>query len=224
MSPDSSTTSSERAAPRARRRIGLYGGSFDPVHLGHLHVASSALAALDLDEVRFLPAPQAPHKRGRIALPIERRVALLRLALADQPRFAIEDHEIRRGGAGYTYDTLTELAARYGPGVDLVFLIGGDSLRDLPKWHRAADLVREFTLATVPRDPGVDVAALTAPVRAALGSAAADQLAAHVLNVVPLPISSTEIRARCARGGSLAGLVPPAVERELRAGGDYASH
>lgn len=208
----------DRATPR---RVGVFGGSFDPVHRGHLHLAHAALDRLGLAEVRFLPAPRAPHKRHHRQTPVEVRVELLRAAIAGEPRFVIDDTELHAGGSGYTFDTLTAMRARDGGGATLCFLIGGDSLRDLPKWHRARELAEQFDLVTVPRAPGLDEAAA---LQGAFPPALVEKLRRNVLDVRPLPISSTEVRARCRGGASedeLAELVPDVVAREIVRRGLY---
>ncbi len=154
-------------------------------------------------------------------LAVEDRLALLRLAVAEDPRFDIEEYEIRLGRPSYTFDTLSHLAAIAGDEVELYFLIGGDSLVDLPKWYRAAELVRTFTLVTVPRDPDLDLDRLLEPARVGLGEPAAEKLRRFVLPVAPLPISSTEIRARVRAGRPIDDLVPAPVAAEIAARRHY---
>ena len=125
------------------RRIALLGGTFDPIHVGHLHVARAALERFAFDAVRFLPAPAAPHKTSGAMLAIDRRVDLLRRACADDPRLGVETYEVERGGTSFTIDTLEALHAR-DPDTRFFFLIGGDSLRDLPGWRRSLELVERF--------------------------------------------------------------------------------
>ncbi|MBI4880629.1 MAG: nicotinate (nicotinamide) nucleotide adenylyltransferase [Planctomycetes bacterium] len=205
----------------ASRRLAFLGGSFDPVHLGHLHLARAACERLALDTVRFLPAPSAPHKLGKPMLPVEDRIELLGLALAGEPRFGIEEHEARRGGSSYTIDTLRYLRRRFPSGTRIFFLIGGDSLRDLPQWRSAAELVAEFDLVTVSRDPRVPDDELLAPVVRAFPPSLVEKLRAAILRVEPLPVSSTEIRERVRQGLSIDGLVPPAVAQRIAERGHY---
>jgi len=202
-------------------RLALFGGSFDPIHRGHLHVARAALEHFRFDQIHFLPALVPPHKREHSLLPVEDRLDLLCAALRDEPRFLIEEDEIRRGGSSYTFDTLSRLRAAKPPGTRLFFLIGGDSLQDLPKWHRAADLVREFTLVTVPRDRQGPAEDWLKPLRAAFPKEDVERLERHVLPVEPLPISSTEVRERVRRGLSIDALVPEGVAALIAARGYY---
>lgn len=192
-----------------------------------MHVAGAALAHFQLQALHFLPAPQPPHKRSRQMTPIEVRLLLLRLAVAGEPRYVVDETEVRRGGSSYTFDTLSAVRARCAADdeVEICFVIGGDSLVDLPGWHRARELVSEFTLITVPRDPHQRIDDLLAPAIAALPPAAVDKLRRHVLPVEPLPISSTEIRALCRRGTTrqeLAAWVPDAVAERILKDGIYA--
>ncbi len=198
------------------RRVAVLGGTFDPVHNGHLHVARAALERFAFDELRFLPAAAAPHKTGRSMFSGERRVELLRAAIAGEPRFSVETCEMDRGQTAYTIDTLAALAERE-PHVAWFFVIGADSLSDLPGWRRAAELVERFTFVTVPRDPGVDRAAILAPAERAFPPAAVARLRFHVVSAPPVPISSPEIRARLAERRAIDDVVPGAVARALAA-------
>jgi nicotinate-nucleotide adenylyltransferase len=191
-------------------RLGLLGGSFDPPHLGHLHVARVAHDELKLDRVRLIPAAQPPHKRGRVLAADAHRLAMLEQLAAFEPWLEIDARELRRGGTSFTHDTLREIRDEIaGPGVRLFFLLGSDSLVDLPTWHRAGELISLATIVTVPRDAG-SVELGLAQVRAAL-PAAADAIRAHVLNAEPLPISSSQVRARVRAGQPIEELVPRAI-------------
>lgn len=205
----------------AIKQLAFFGGSFDPVHLGHLHIARAASERLAFDMVRFLPAPNAPHKLGKPMLPIEDRLELLGLALAGEPRFSIEEYEARRGGCSYTIDTLRHFRIRYPAGTRIFFLIGGDSLRELPEWHRAVELAAQFDLVTVPRDASCSEEELLAPVRRAFPPSLVEKLRAAILRVGPLPVSSTDIRERVRQGLPIDGLVPPAVAERIAQRGYY---
>lgn len=204
-------------------RLALFGGSFDPVHLGHLHVAESARSHFRFDLIHFLPALVPPHKQGQVLLPIDHRLELLRAAISGNPHFRIEENEIRSGGSSYTLDTLTRLQATLPEQARLFFLIGGDSLADLPNWYRAAELVRRFTLVTVPRESGRSKEELLRPLKQAFPQEDLERLGRHILPVKPLPISSTEIRHRVRQGLPIDHLVPASVARLIRENGYYSA-
>lgn len=184
------------------RRIGLYGGSFDPVHRAHLALARHALDELRLDELRWVPTGQAWHK-ARVLSEAVHRVAMLRLAIADpeagDPRHRVDTSEIEREGPSYTIDTVQALQARE-PGAQWFLMIGQDQHADLHTWARWQELLARVTLV-VARRPGV-------PPVLDPAVAAAGQLA---LSMPPTPVSSTLLRARIARGEGIDDLVPPAV-------------
>ena len=190
------------------RRIGVFGGAFDPPHLGHVALVRSAIEALQLDEVRVLPTGQAWHRAGALTA-ASHRLAMARLAFADVPQARVDDREIRRSGPSYTVDTLTEIAAEQ-PGVQLYLLIGDDQRRSLPGWHRIADIARLAIICAAARDPQV----------ASWHSGAPSVAKANGPEIQPLPmplmpISATDIRERCGRQADIATLVAPAVERYI---------
>src|SRR5579862_307336 len=123
------------------KKIGLFGGSFDPVHLGHLLVARAACEEAGLDRLFFIPAAQSPFKPGVSTAPAAERLRLLRLALAGQCKYEIDEQEIKRGGVSYTIDTVRDYARRF-PGAELFYLIGADHVPALAKWREAAELAR----------------------------------------------------------------------------------
>ncbi len=202
------------------RRVALFGGSFDPPHFGHLHVARAARAELSLDEVRLLPAAEPPHKRTRVLAPASDRLEMVTRLAQLEPWLVVDRRELARGGTSYTFDTLTEVRAELaGEVVELYFLIGSDSLFDLPNWHRAAELVRLARFVTVARDrTRLDLAA--AELHARL-PAAAPTLLTDLLRVAPLPISSSQVRERCRLGASIDDLVPPRVREWIEQRGLY---
>ena len=184
------------------RRIGLYGGSFDPVHCAHLLLARTALDALALDELRWIPAG-APWQRLRQPAPAEHRLAMLRLALADpawaDPRCTLDRCELDRKGPSYTLDTVLQLQADE-PGQRWFLLIGQDQHARLHTWHRWRELLQRVTLAVAAR-PGA-VVELDPEVRSA---------GHRVLPMQPQAVSATMLRARIAAGEPIDGLVPAAV-------------
>jgi len=203
------------------------------VHLGHLHVAERVAERFGLVRVRLVPAARSPHKLLRVAAPAADRVAMVRLAVRDRPLLGLDTREVDRGGVSYTIDTLTEL--RDGAdGIDPVFVLGADTLRDLGAWHRYAQLTSEFDFIAVDR-PGTDLAAMrralppetaarvvdpeVAGVPADLGAGGRIVLA----RIEPLPIAARDVRERAAHGEPLHGLVPDAVGRYIRDHGLYGA-
>jgi len=184
------------------RRVGLFGGTFDPVHNAHVALAHAALTALTLDEVRWVPTGQ-PWQKDRHITAAEDREAMVRLAIAEEPRFVLDRIEIERQGPSYTLDTVRALRAAW-PGVDWVLIIGQDQYAGLHTWRDWPQLLSLVTLAVANR-PGVAVAPHA-------------EVAAHPHRAVPLPmldISATDIRARVAAGGDITQLVPPPVARYI---------
>lgn len=209
------------------RPIGVFGGMFDPIHLGHLRPVLEACDALDLREVRFVPCGQPPH-RGAAHAPAALRRRLVEAAIASEPRFVLDARELARPGPHYTVDTLAALRAELGPVTPLVLLIGADAFAALDRWHRWRELLELAHLAVLMR-PGA-VLPEAGPVAALLGERrAADvvQVAARPAGsiwlqpVTPLPISSSQLREMLARGANVRYLVPDAVWELLRAAPEY---
>jgi len=186
----------------AVQRIGLFGGSFDPVHLGHLLIAQAACEELQLDRLFFIPAAQSPFKPDRVLAPGRVRLRLLRLALAGNTRCAIDDQELRRGGVSYTIDTVRNYRVRY-PDAQLFYLIGADHVGTLPQW-RQADELAELAEFVVVRRPGVDVVALPG------------QFRIRILEGFPVGFSSSQVRERVRAGLPVEHLVPVAVAEAIR--------
>ena len=186
----------------AVERIGLFGGSFDPVHLGHLLVAQAAREELDLDRLFFIPAAQSPFKPDRQPTPANERLRLLRLALAGKTWCELDEQEIQRGGVSYTIDTVRDYTRRF-PGASLFYLIGADHVPQLPQWRAAEELARLVEFVVIPR-PGQTQAAFPVPFRG------------RWLAGFPLGISSSQIRARVKAGFPVEHLVPQAVAEAIR--------
>lgn len=185
-------------------RIGVYGGTFDPVHSGHLIIASRVRYALGLDRVLFVPAKAPPHKDSGQVTPAAIRVEMLEAAIAGDPWFAIDTIELERPGRSYTVDTLTSLRQR-DPDVEPWFIMGADSLVDLPTWRDPAGIVRLARLAVVAR-PGstIDVAAAAAAIPALAGRV-------DIVEAPLMGIASRELRAMVRRGEPIDYLVPENV-------------
>ena len=183
------------------QRIGIFGGSFDPVHHGHLLVAQAAFEELELNRLFFVPAAQSPFKQSTAPSPSPVRARLLRLALADRNWCEVDEQEIRRTGVSYTVDTLRDYAARFA-GAELFYLIGADNVAALPQWREAAELARLAEFVVIPR-PGEMPAPLPVPFRG------------RTLRGWPFGVSSSEIRARVKAGKTITHLVPAAVDEAI---------
>ena len=179
------------------QRIGIFGGSFDPVHLGHLLVAQAALEELGLNRLFFVPAARSPFKPDSAPALGSIRIMLLRLALAGQSWSEVDEQEIRRPGISYTVDTLRDYAKRY-PTAELFYLIGADNAAALPQWREATELAKLAEFVVIPR-PGDTTVPVPAPFRG------------RTLQGWPLGVSSSEIRTRVKAGKSIAHLVPATV-------------
>jgi len=199
--------------------IGLLGGSFNPIHLGHLVLAEEARGRLGLERVLFVPARVSPHKLGKPLAPAEDRLRMVQLAIADNPAFEASDLELRREGPSYSVDTVQQLREQSGGEWDIHFLIGADTLPELSAWHRVGELADLCKLAVFSR-PGESLDALD-PLRAALRDDQVAALAARRFEIPLIGISSTDIRRRAREGRSIRYLVPEAVRRYLVAKGLY---
>lgn len=186
-------------------RIGLYGGTFDPVHLGHLIVAEQARVELELESVFFVLTPSPPHKSAAVISPAAHRLNMLGLALQNNPHFAVSTVELDRPGVSYTVDTLRQFRAQPEfAGVEFFLILGADSLLELKKWREPDAIIALAKLAVYSR-PGLD-----------LQQAAPQFLqAAHLLNGPQVDISATDIRQRCQRGLSIRYLVPESVRKYI---------
>ncbi len=178
------------------KKIGLYGGTFDPIHHGHLILAREACEALDLEKMIFIVAACSPHKQNETAAPAQVRLAMVRKAIEEEPRFAVDDCELRRPPPSYTIDTV-EIVRRREPDAQLFFFVGEDNVASLTSWHRFAELetMVEFVI---------------------LDRRGFDNKTAYRVIRRHIDISGTEIRKRVADGRSIRYLVPDAVEEIIR--------
>jgi nicotinate-nucleotide adenylyltransferase len=188
----------------AAQRIGLFGGSFDPVHLGHTMVARAALAEVELDQLFIIPAAQSPFKLEQSPAPAADRLAWLRLAFGDEPRCEIDAQEIERAGVSYTIDTVRDYAARF-PEAELFYLIGADHVPTLPEWREAAALADAVTFVVVPRPGEFETGVAEFPL----------SFRGTVLRGKPAAISASDLRKRLRAGESIENFVPPAVAAAL---------
>lgn len=202
-------------------RLGIFGGTFDPIHNGHLLLAECCREQCRLDAVWFLPAAMPPHKQDHEPTPAAQRVAMIELAIAGNPHFALCHYEIDQGGVNYTFDTLTHFQAE-DPTREFFFLLGADMFHDLPNWRRP-ERVCELALPVVVRRPGAApldfdaLASIAAPERIAL-------MRQHQVEMPEIGISSTDIRRRAAAGQSLRYRVPSAVEMYIASHGLYRAN
>ncbi len=197
---------------------GILGGTFDPVHNGHLIVADVARAQLNLNEVLFIPAGQPWLKPERIITAAEHRLQMLRLALDDTPYFSISEIEIERPGPTYTIDTITALKEQLNAEDELFFILGQDNLMQLPQWHEAPNLIELCYLVAAPR-PGVkkpDFKALEAEIPGITQRV-------MLMKQPQVDINATDIRERVARGLSVRHLVPEPVNRYIKEHGLYVA-
>lgn len=199
-------------------RVGIFGGTFDPVHLGHLILAEQAREQGKLDEVWFVPAPWPPQKDSQAITRFDARQEMLSLAIAGHPAFRIDDLEKERTGPSYTVDTLEELHRRH-PEHTFFLLIGGDALVDLPGWRDPQGIVARAGLLVMAR-PGARMPD-AGELRRQLGLAEDDPLSIEVLDTPQIDIASRDLRRRLAAGRSVRYLVPHAVEAYIRDRGLY---
>lgn len=180
----------------SQTRIGVFGGTFDPPHTGHLIVAADVAAALDLEHVRFVPNAVPPHKRHSVCAAAAFRLAMVRAAIRGNPRFVADDIELRRPGPSYTVETLAALGEQH-PGAELYFMIGVDALREFATWHQPGRIPRLARVAGLTRSGDSAVAPAWLPV--------------IPVQVTRVDITATDIRRRVREGESIRYLVPGAV-------------
>lgn len=224
------------------RQVGILGGTFDPIHYGHLVIAEEVRAALDLAEVFFIPVGKPPHKNKRVT-PAAHRLAMLELALASNPFFSISRIELERPGPSYTVDTLRQLHSELGTNTELFFVIGWDSLEDLPEWHDPEGIIAELNHLVAVRRPGYDDDIAEAksrvmnfeedveiPDASYVEEDFLDELEDEIpgirerLIIVPAPqleISASDLRQRVKAGRPIKYQVPEAVERYIADQGLY---
>lgn len=191
-------------------RYGILGGSFNPPHYGHLALAETARVQLQLTRVLFAPAGKPPHKPDRELTTSEDRVAMVRAAIADNAHFALSRVDVDRPGPHYTVDMIARLRAAYPHVTHWVFLMGEDSLHDLPTWRDPEDILAHVDLAVMPRrSKRVDITDLTAKI-----PALEKQLT--WLDIPPVNYAATDLRQRVRKGLPLRYFVPPAVEEIIR--------
>ena len=188
------------------KRIGVFGGTFDPIHNAHLSIARAAMDQAGLDKVLFVVAARPPHKRAGVQAPAGARLRLLEAAVAEERGMEASSIEIDRDGPSYTADTLQQLRSEF-PDAAFFLIIGMDSLRDLPNWRQPGDILARAQILVVSR-PGQP-------------RPPESEIKYQMLDFPAMEVSSTDIRARLARGESISGLVPDAVARIIYEEGLY---
>ena len=192
----------------------IFGGSFDPVHVGHTAMLRAAIASVQAVAAIVLPAYQSPHKAHHPSADARHRLAMLKLAFAGMPEVEISELEIRAAHAVYTFDSIQILRAAY-PDDHLALLIGMDQLRALHRWYRAADVLKAVRLLVMPRISSVDDSEFWRELAPHWPGQSLQIFRAAILAAPAITVSSTDIRRRVANGQSIAGLVQPYVERYI---------
>jgi nicotinate-nucleotide adenylyltransferase len=217
-----SRTPDPQAPAHARlmqQQFGVLGGTFDPIHIGHLIVAQEAVSALHLDRLFFLPAGDPPHKHNREVTPAHHRVRMVELAIADNPAFELSLVDVERPGPSFTVDTLRLLRERWGPDTAISFIIGWDMLDDLSTWRDPVGVVRQVHRLVAVHRPGYELSPQYLSRLEEMVPGINQRLAP--LEAPQIAISSTELRRRVASGRPIRYQVPDAVERYILAQGLY---
>ncbi|HEY0757549.1 MAG TPA: nicotinate-nucleotide adenylyltransferase [Ktedonobacteraceae bacterium] len=210
--------SGESGAQVEVERIGILGGTFDPVHYAHLAIAAEVYHALKLTRVVFVPTGQPPHKMDYRITPMEQRVWMLEQAIAANPHFTLSLVDVQRAGPSYTVDTLRLLRAEWGPQAELFFVIGGDSLRDLPTWRDPAGVIAQATIVALMR-PGYEE--MTRYKAELVGRLPGIRERLITLEGPRMDISSTDLRQRVAEGRPIMYQTPEVVEQYILRSGLY---
>ncbi len=203
-------------------RLGLLGGTFDPIHVGHLILGRFVLERLALERVVFVPSAHPPHKATGDCTAFDHRLAMVRLATAGDGGFECDPCERQRAGPSYTVDTVAEFRRRLGPQAELFWILGADLLADLHTWHRLRALVESCTLVTLRRG-GSDVGTLD-HLRHLLDVTQIEHIRRGILQAPCLDISSSDLRGRVARGLTIRNLVPDAVRQYIADHRLYQGH
>ncbi len=197
----------------------LYGGSFNPIHHGHLIVARNVAEQRQFSRVVLIPSRRPPHKRDDELAPAEARLALCHAAVEGDELFEVSDWEMQQSGPNYTLTTVRHFRGLYPPPARLAWLIGMDSLAELATWHRVADLLAECEMLTAQRPASAPPS--LEPLTPLLPPAALERLQANILETPRIDVGATQIRARVAAGRSIRYLVPERVREEIERRGLY---
>jgi nicotinate-nucleotide adenylyltransferase len=202
-----------------KRKVLLFGGSFDPIHNGHTVVARHAIGHVGADELVFIPAHRSPHKHLFPGASAAERFRMAELAIAGEKMMCVSDCELRRDPPSYTIDTVRLFHSRYGDDAELYWLVGGDVLEDLPRWYRIRELLNECTLCLMLR-PGFDLLRLD-KFMDVFGQEQVEKLERNIILNPLVDISSTEIRRRVAAGEDISQMVHPVVGIYIKEHGLY---
>jgi nicotinate-nucleotide adenylyltransferase len=194
-----------------RIRYAIMGGTFDPIHFGHLAAAETVREKLNCQKVIFIPSGNPPHKKGRVLTDSIHRYTMTVLAANSNPYFEVSNIEMNRNGYSYTLDTIKELNKYYGKKVELLFITGADALLEIETWHKVDELLRLCSFVAVTR-PGYDKSKLEQKL---LYLQSKYNVELHIVDVPGLNISSTDIRKRVGEGASIRYLVSDAVEQYI---------
>lgn len=219
MTPESGAhrnKSPEPRDPQFRKRLGIFGGTFDPIHTGHLIIASEAMRQVGLDHIVFVPSGRPPHKPDQILSSDSARRMMVELAIEHRAEFSISDVEMRRPGPNYSMD-LVDYFHRTNPDADLFFILGADSLRDFHSWREPHRIVERATILVAPR-PGVPI-----DLNLAITSTPGLRGRVEVITMPLIEISSTDIRERSRQGVSFWYQVPFRVEKFIEEHGLYTT-
>lgn len=198
---------------RVLKRIGIFGGTFDPVHKGHIRIAQYVKNLLKLQKVIFVVSYRPPHKEGQVRTPFSHRLKIVALAVAGQHHFEASDIERKLRGASYTVRTLRHFQKVYS-GAHLYLILGADSLSEISTWRDLPGILKIATIITFPRRGYLSWE--TDKLRRIVGASGVRKIERGILRARPITVSSTDIRSRLTAGKSVSELIPPAVARYLR--------
>ena len=213
----SSVVKTARMSGISTERVGVFGGSFDPVHLGHLTIAQDAVEQLELNRLIFVPAAVPPHKQGHTLAEGRHRLTMLQMATEGNLSFEVSDMELQRGGVSYTFDTMTHIQADHSS-AELFFIVGLDSLVELHLWRNIEQLLELCTLVPFARG-GEDPERVAEQIQ--LSKPWKEKLLERMIRIHEIEISASDIRMRLAEGLSIRYLVPPEVEMYIAEHGLY---
>ena len=205
-----------------KKKILLFGGSFDPIHNGHMIVARHAIEHLDADELVFVPAHRSPHKQMFPGASASDRPKMIEYAIADEKKMRVSDCELKREPPSFTIDTIRYFHSLYGDDAELYWLVGADGLTDLSRWYRIIELLDECTICLMAR-PGFDLLRLNNCTEA-FGQERIHKLKQNVIPNPLIDISSSEIRRKIAAGEDVSHMVPAAVDEYIKEKGLYRTN